>query len=124
MSNKRNIPYEQKVIEALKGLPNPLEDKRHNLLIVLEDNKIRSNETRFEHISLERHEITPNDIKRIPKVLKKCIFKIDKERKNTYSIYLRRNNYSGEYIKISIYINPQDPHKGFVKTIFITKTVK
>lgn len=124
MAKKKGLTYEEKMIKALLSIPNPIEDKRHNLLIHFVDDSTRSNETRFSHIIEKRHELLPSDIKRIPQYIKKAIFKVDKERKETYSIYIKRNTYSDEYIKISIRIDEDKPHDAYVKTVFITKNLK
>ena len=124
MAKTKGISYEEKLIKALRELPSPLEDKRHNLKIYFDDSRARSNQSRFEHITNKRHELLPSDIKRIPRFIKTCIFRKDLERTNTYNIYIKRNNYSGEYIKISIYVSPSEHGIGIVKTIFITKVLK
>lgn len=124
MAKTKGLSYEEKLIKALKELPCPLEDKRHNLKIYFDDNKARSNQSRFEHIVMRRHELLPSDIKRIPRYIKYCIFKRDPERTDTYNIYIKRNSYSDEYIKISVTINQREPSFALVKTIFITKVLK
>lgn len=124
MSKKNKLTHEQKLINALQKLPNPLEDKRHNILIRFVDDKVRSNETRFEHIVLARHELRPNDFKRIVTHIKNAKLKQDGERKGTFNIYIKRNGYNSEYIKISIQIESNNPHEAIVKTIFITKILK
>ena len=124
MANKRKISYEQKMIAALNKLPIPLEDKKHNIKIYLENDRARSNQSRFEHIIDSRHGLRPSDIDRVQRYIKKCIFKKDSERTETYNIYIKRSNISDEYIKISIRINPESPDIGIVKTIFITKVIK
>lgn len=124
MSKKKGLTHEQKIIDALEKLPNPIEDKRHDIFIRFKNNKARSNETRFEHIALSRHELRPNDVKRIPKRIKIAIFKKDSGRTGTFNVYIKRNNYNEEYIKISVQIEPNNPHEAVVKTIFITKNVK
>lgn len=124
MAKTKGLSYEEKLIKALKELPSPLEDKRHNLKIYFDDNKARSNQSRFEHIVMRRHELLPSDIKRIPRYIIFCIFKRDPERTDTYNIYIKRNSYSDEYIKISVTINQREPSFALVKTIFITKVLK
>ena len=124
MAKKKGLSYEEKMIKALGCIPYPLEDKRHNIFIYLIDNAARSNETRFEHIINKRHELMPSDIKKIPRFIKTALFKIDSERKDTYNYYLLRNHSTNEYIKISVKIEPKEPHKAIVKTIYITKTIK
>ena len=124
MTKRKGLSYEEKLINALKKLPNPIEDRRHGIIIVFENDRARSNQSRFGHIALRRHELQPSDIKRIPRFIKTCIFKKDVERTNTYSIYIKRNNYGDEYIKISVQINIDKPNIAVVKTIFITKVLK
>ena len=124
MAKRKGLSYEEKMILALSTLPNPLEDKKHRLLIVFENDKARSNQTRFEHIIDQRHELKPNDIKRIPKCLKASILKQDKERKNTYNLYILRRNYGDEFIKISLDIDYRKTNIATVRTIYITKNYK
>ena len=124
MAKRKGLSYEEKLLKALKDLPTPIEDKRHGIIIVFENNRARSNQCRFDHIILSRHELQPRDIKRIPQHIKTCIFKKDLERANTFSIYIKRNNYGDEYIKISVRINPDKPNIAIVKTMFITKVLK
>ena len=124
MSKKKGLSYEEKMINALKSLPNPIEDKRHRIFIVFENDRARSNESRYDHIISLRHDLTPRDIERITKGIKTAILKKDKERTNTFNIYIKRNNYSGEYIKISIDIDFTKSNKGTVKTIYITEVLK
>ena len=124
MAKRKGLSYEQKLINALKKLPNPLEDKKHNIMIYFNDNRARSNQSRFEHIVGARHGLKPSDIGKIPRHIKKCIFKKDLERTDTYNIYIKRNNYNDEYIKISVRIEQKSPKDAFVKTIYITENVK
>ena len=121
---EKSISYEQKLINVLKKLPSPLEDKRHNLVIYFNNDRARSNQSRFEHIVSVKHGLKPGDIERIPRYIKTCIFKRDIERNNTYSIYIKRNSYNEEYIKLSIEIRSETPNKAVVKTIFITTNIK
>ena len=124
MAKRKSLSYEEKMINALRNLPCPLDDKRHNLKIYFDDNRARSNKSRFEHITNKRHKLKPSDIKRIPTHIKNCIFKKDLERSCTYNIYIKRNSYSEEYIKISVLINLNEPNIAIVKTVFITKVLK
>lgn len=124
MAKRKGLSYEQKLINALKKLPSPLIDKRHNLKIYFVDNRARSNQGRFEHIIQLRHGLLPSDIERIPRYIKSCIFKKDAERTETYNIYVKRNNYSDEYIKISVKIEASNPDIAIVKTMFIANTIK
>ena len=124
MSKTKGLSYEEKLIDALRKLPAPLEDKRHGIVIVFENDRARSNQSRFTHIVLPRHKLQVSDIKRIPRYIKTCIFKKDPERSDTYSIYIKRNSCGDEYIKISVQINPNEPNIAVVKTMFITKVLK
>ena len=124
MAKRKGLTYEQKLIDALEKLPNPLIDKRHNLKIYFIDNRARSNQSRFEHIVNQRHGLRPSDLERVARYIKKCIFKKDIERAETYNIYIRRKNYIEEYIKICVRIDPAKPEIAFVKTIYITRVVK
>ena len=124
MAKRKGLTYEQKLINALKKLPSPLLDKRHNLKIYFDDNRARSNQSRFEHIVNQRHGLRPSDIERIARCIKKCIFKRDPERNETFSVYIRRNSISEDYIKLSVRIDPIEPDVAIVKTIYITRVVK
>ena len=124
MARRKGLSYEEKLINALRKLPSPLEDKRHNLKIYFDNNRARSNESRFEHIVNQRHGLRPGDIDRIPRYIKTCIFKKDLERTETYNIYIKRNSISKEYIKIVIKIETKEPDVAIVKTVFITTVVK
>lgn len=113
------------MVQELKKLPNPIEDKRHNLYIYFDNNQARSNQTRFQHLFTIRHMLKVNDIRRIKNGIKTCIFRKDLERTDTYNIYIKRFSYSdSEYIKISLQIDPRKPRIANVKTMFITKTIK
>ena len=116
--------YEKTMIEALMSLPNPIVDKKHGLKIYFENDRARSNQKRFDHIIDLRHKLKPNDIARIPRQINRSNLKIDKERKGTFNIYIKRNSYSGEYIKVSIEYKNGKSNEMSVKTIFITQIVK
>lgn len=124
MAKIKYLTYEESLTNALKKMPQPLIDKKHNLKIYLNNDRARSNQSRFEHIVDDRHGIKVRDIERIPRHLKKCIFKKDLERTETYNIYIRRSSISDQYIKISVKIDPREPNVAIIKTIFITKIIK
>ena len=124
MAKRKGLSYEEKLINALKKLPNPLVDKRHGINIYFVDDRARSNQGRFNHIVEFRHGLSVSDIERIPRYIKTCIFKRDPERTETYNIYIKRNSYNNDYIKISVRINPENVSKAIVKTVFITRVVK
>ena len=102
MAKRKGLSYEEKITNALKKLPNPLEDKRHNLKIYFNDDRARSNQSRFEHIVDDRHGLLTSDIEKIPRYIKTSKLKKDPERKNTFNLFIKRNNANCEYIKISL----------------------
>lgn len=79
MARKKRLSYEEKMVKALRSIPNPIEDKRHGIFIYFIDERARSNESRFEHIIEKRHELLPSDIKRIPKCIKKPFLELIKK---------------------------------------------
>ena len=124
MAKTKGLSYEEKMINALKKLPNPIKDNKHGIYIYLIDDRARSNESRFEHIVLERHELKQSDIARIIKEIDNSELKKDRVRKNVYNIYIKRQNNSNEYIKISLEIDFTKSNKATIKTIFITRNLK
>ena len=124
MAKKKGITHEQKIINALNALPDVIEDTKHRIKVMFINDQARSNESRFEHISLDRHELSVNDIKRIQKQISKSELKIDNERTKTYSIYIKRNNYNNEYIKLSVTLDFKISNEAKVKTVYITKNIK
>ena len=92
MAKRKGLSYEEKLINSLKKLPNPLEDKRHNLKIYFNDDRARSNQSRFEHIIDDRHGLLASDIERIPRYIKQSKLKKDSERKNTFNLFIKRNS--------------------------------
>lgn len=124
MAKRKGLSNEQKLINAIKLLPNPIIDNKHRINIFFINDRARSNESRFEHIVLGRHELLPSDIKRIPERINKSILMKDGERANTFNLYIKRNNYNNEYIKISLFIDFTISNDAYVKTMFITKVLK
>ena len=124
MAKRKGLSYEQKLINALSKLPNPLEDNKHRIFIFFVNDMARSNESRFEHISLKRHELLPSDIEKINRNINKSILKKDSERKDTFNLYIKRNKYGNKYIKVSLELNFSKSNKANVKTIFITTNMK
>lgn len=123
MGKRKYLTHEEKILSALEKIQNPIVDKRHNLSIYFINDRARSNETRFEHISKISHKLKTNDLDRISKQInnKKTIFKRDKEHKDTFNYYVQRYSYTEEeFIKVSVLIDENNPKKGRVKTIFIT----
>ena len=124
MAKKKGLTHDQQLTNALKQLPNPLEDKKHRIMIYFINDQARSNQSRFEHIIEARHKLVPNDIKRIQQKINQSILKMDSERINAYNIFIKRNNYSDEYIQISVSTDFKKTNKVVVKTIFITRNLK
>ena len=125
MAKNRKRNYEQNIVIALQKLPNPLEDKNHHLFIYFNNDRARSNETRFEHAANIDHRLTVNDIERIPRLITKSKMRIDKSRRKTYNIYLRRFSYRrNEFIQISVRIEPDNPKAAYLKTIQISYKMK
>ncbi len=124
MAKRKGINYEQKLIYALKKLPNPLEDKKHNIYIFFLDTRARSNQSRFEHIIDSRHSLTVRDIERIKRMINQSKLKKDPERKETFNLFIKRNTYNDDYIKISLKYDEKKERKAYVKTIFITRVYK
>ena len=118
--------HNQDLLEALKKLPNPIEDKWNGLLVFVEDGPARSNQTRYEHIVQSHHRLKVRDIESIPEGIKgKAIFLKDaKKRKRTYNYFFRRKGSNDEFIKVSVQKDPKNPKVVRIKTIYITKAVK
>ena len=124
MPRKKKQTKKEQIIKALYELPNPLEDKKHRIVIFFHNDKARSNETRFDHIAMERHNLHPRDIKRIAQKINESTIEKDKERGETYNLYIKRNSYGNEYIKISLNLDYRKSNEATVKTIFITRNYK
>ena len=122
--SKKRLSHQEKVLNALRSLPVPLVDKKHGIEIYFLDSRARSNQTRFEHIGVKHHGLTAKDIHRIPKKLKDSELRIDKRLKDTYNLFIKRNKYSNEYIKIGLDLNFAISNKAKVKTIMIKKNSK
>ena len=50
--------------------------------------------------------------------------KKDPERKETFNLFIKRNTYNDDYIKISLKYDENKERKAYVKTIFITRVYK
>lgn len=111
-------------MNALNTLPYPLEDLRHNLLLHFDDDKARSNESRYEHIIKGSHKLFPRDIAYIPEGIKNSKLKKDKRRKRTYEYIFKRKGNNKEFIRICIRLDKNDMHVARVKTIFISRNDK
>ena len=120
MAKKKGLSYEQKMINALNKLPNSLHDYRHNIDIYFVNNRARSNQSRFEHIIAYNHGLMPSDIERVARYINTSKLKKDPNRKSTYNLFVKRNSYNNEFIKISINFENKSVRCATVKTIFIT----
>ena len=126
MSKKKaNIYYDRNIIEALKKLPSPIEDKKHNLSIYVNNDQARSNESRFEHIAKSAHELKVKDIESIPEgILKYERFRKSTSLKDTYYYFIKRKNNMRGYIQLAVKLFEGDVKKAYIKTIFITYSTK
>ena len=124
MSKKKKLTSDEKIQKALDELPYPIIDKKHGIKIYCINDRARSNQSRIEHIILKRHSLMPSDIERIARNINESDLIMDKERKNTFNLYVKRNNYNDEYIKVSLILNFAKSNEAKIKTIFITKNKK
>lgn len=124
MAKRKGISYEEKLINALKKLPNPIEDTKHGLFLYFIDNRARSNESRFEHFFKASHMLLPRDIEHIPSGIKKAKLRKDKNRKRTFEYTFERKGNKKEFVKICIQIDKEDSRIAIVKTIFVSKNDK
>ena len=126
MSKKRDEKhYDQRIIDALNKFPKVLEDKRHNLLIYVQNDQARSNETRFEHIAKKIHELKPRDIESIPAGIRNYIsFTKSKELKETYYYFIKRKGNDKGFIEVAVKLLEGETTKAYIKTVFITYKAK
>ena len=125
MAKKKNLKYDQNLIEALRQLPSVIEDKRHGFVIEIKDDRARSNETRFEHIAKKCHELKVRDIKAIPEGIKNYVkFTKSNEIENTYYYFINRKGEDRGFIEVAILIDEDNPKKARIKTIFIAHRFK
>ena len=125
MSRKKQTKrYDQNIIEALKKLPSPIYDRKHNIYIYANDNRARSNETRFEHIAKQYHELKVRDIEVIPDGINRyCYFSKSKNIKDTYYYYIVRKGEDKGFIRVAIQLNSQN-RKAYIKTIYVLYRIK
>ena len=98
---------------------SPIYDARHNFAIYFVNDKARSNQDRFEHISKNFHELTVKDIESIPEGLTtKAKLKQEKGRKDTYNYYFIRKRDKTHFVKISVKVIDWKNRVAVVKTIF------
>lgn len=120
MAKKKNEKYDQNIIEALRKLPSEIEDKRHNFVIEIKNDKARSNETRFEHIAKKNHELKVRDIEAIPEGIKRYVrFLKSNEMENTYYYFINRKGKNKGFIQVAILVDEDNPNRARIKTVFI-----
>ena len=125
MTKRIDKVYDENLIEALKKLPFPIRDEKHNLNIVLLEEDVRKDQNRFEHVSKVHHKLKIRDIESIPEsIKKKPILLKDSGREQTYNYYLKRKGDRYHFIKISIKIIDYERRIAKIKTIFLTKVLK
>lgn len=125
MAKKKNEKYDQNIIDALRKLPSEIEDKRHNFVIEIKNDKARSNETRFEHIAKKNHELKVRDIEAIPEGIKNYVkFTKSKELKDTYCYYINRKGDDRGFIQVAILVDYKNKKKAYLKTVFIAYRLK
>ena len=120
MSKKKPNNYSQNLVNALNNLPSAIYDKKHNLTVYLNDAKARSNQSRFQHIARNFHDLNVNDIKLIPKgITKNPTLKKDKVRKDTFNYYFEKKRGEKKYIKMSVLVDFKNK-TAVVKSVFKT----
>ena len=98
MGKKKKLTYEEKLEIALKSLPFPIYDSKHRIEIYCVNDRARSNQSRYDHILQERHNLIVSDIVTIPRKIKDSELIKDKKRKDTYNLFIKRNKVYGGYI--------------------------
>ena len=125
MAKKRTKKYDPNLVEALKKLAFPIVDKRHNLIVYLDDERARSNQTRLEHIAKCGHDLTVKDIEAIPDgITKYSKLKKERNRKDSFNYYFPRKGQEMSYIQISVKIDKNDRRIAKIKTVFVARRVK
>ena len=126
MSKKKsNKHYDHNIIKALEELPSVLEDKKHNLVIYIRNDQARTNETRFEHIAKNGHELKVKDIQAIPEGISNYEkFRKSETLKETYYYFIKRRNNLKGYVQLAVILYKGDKKKAYIKTIFITYSSK
>ena len=125
MVKKSSEKYDNKIIEALQKLPKQIEDKRHGFVIDVEDDRSRSNETRFQHIAKKEHLLKVRDIEEIPEGIKNYTkFSKSNELKDTCYYFIKRRFGDKGFIQVSVSIKNRDRKRAYIKTVFITYRIK
>lgn len=120
-----SLEKDQNILDALKHLPKFMYDNKHHLLLCLNDNNARSNETRFEHIAKKYHELKVRDIEAIPDGINHYVkYSKSKTLKDTYSYFIKRKGNDQGFIKVDILIDINDKNKAYIKSIYISYRLK
>ena len=113
-----------KLLDALRKLPNPMHDKKHDLMIYIEG-RARSNQSREEHIVDYSHDLKVRDILAIREGINKYFdYRKDPIYKDTFNYYIVRKGMDRGFIKVSIQIDSRNKKRAWIKTIFITYKIK
>ena len=125
MSKRKPKTYNpEKLIEAINKLPNPMYDQKHDLSIYIEG-RARSNQTRIEHIVEYGHDLKVRDIESIKEGINNYFkYKKDPNRKNTFNYYVLRKGEDKGFVKISIQIDSENNKRAWVKTVYVTYSIK
>ena len=122
---KNRKTYDENLITALKKLQSPIYDKKHDLYVYVRNDMARSNESRFEHIAKNMHELKVRDIESIPEGINKYVkYSKSKELKDTYYYYIDRKGEDKGFLQIAIKLIEEEKNKYYVKAIFITYRIK
>ena len=126
MSRKRReIKYDQNLIDALKKISFPIYDKKHNLYIYALDNRARSQESRYEHICKSYHELKVRDIENLSSGIKSYMkFKKSAKIKDTFYYYYDRKGESKGFVQVAINLFKNNKNKAYIKTIYIVYRIK
>ena len=125
MRKVKHKKHDQDFEKALDTISYYMEDVRHNVNIIFENDMARSNETRYQHIMAEGHSLTLKDIETFKQeILKTSKLVKDKKRKNTWIYYIKRKSKSKEYIIIPVEETKRNKQMLKVKTMFIAKHPK
>ena len=112
------------LIEVIEKWPNPMYDKRHGYYIYVEG-RARSNQTRVEHIVKCGHDLKERDLEVVPLGINNYFeYKKDPIYKDTYNYYLCRKGKDKGLIKVSIQIDGKNHKRAWIKTIYITYSIK
>ena len=126
MSRKRReIKYDQNLIDALKKISFPIYDRKHDLYIYALDNRARSQESRYEHICKSYHELKVRDIESIPDgITSYCKFLKSETLKETYYYFFKRRGESRGFVRLAIKLFKNNKKKAYIKTIFVSYRIK